>query len=66
MSDPVFGDLAPPSTASVQRLHELATAKLAEIVRRNSAGEVGWEGYDQAEVIAARELLDRDTQGIER
>ncbi|KAK5011412.1 hypothetical protein LTR28_003333, partial [Elasticomyces elasticus] len=65
-SDPVFGELAPPSLASIQRLNELATAKLAEIVRRNAAGEKGWDGYDMAEIIAARELLDRDTLSIQR
>ncbi|KAK5142563.1 hypothetical protein LTR04_002185 [Oleoguttula sp. CCFEE 6159] len=65
-SDPVVGDLAPPSLASVQRLNELATAKLAEIVRRSAAGERSWTGYETAEVIAARELLDRDTKGVER
>ncbi|KAK4980937.1 Inositol phosphatase SIW14 [Elasticomyces elasticus] len=65
-SDPVFGELAPPSLASIQRLNELATAKLAEIVRRNTAGEKGWDGYEMAEVIAARELLDRDTLSIQR
>jgi hypothetical protein len=43
----------------------LATKKLGEIVRRASAGETGWTGYEQAEIIAARELLDRDGK-IER
>lgn len=65
-SNALAGDLAPPSLSSVQRLNELATSKLAEIVRRSSSGEKGWDGYDQAEVIAARELLDRDTQGVQR
>ncbi|EON69189.1 hypothetical protein W97_08547 [Coniosporium apollinis CBS 100218] len=65
-TDPQFGDLAPPSLATIEKLHELATAKLAEIVRRNAAGESGWDGYEQAEVIAARELLDRDAQKVKR
>jgi len=65
-SSDIPGDLAPPSLLSVQKLNQLATSKLAEIVRRGSAGEAGWDGYDQAELIAARELLDRDTQTIER
>lgn len=65
-SDPIFGDLAPPSISAVQKLHELATSKLAEIVRRGSAKEPGWGGYDEAELIAARELLDRDAQKIVR
>ncbi|KAL0254724.1 Inositol phosphatase SIW14 [Diplodia seriata] len=57
------GDIAPPSIATVEKLHELATAKLAEIVRRSGSGEAGWD-YDQSELIAARELLDRDTQAV--
>ncbi|KAJ9630477.1 Inositol phosphatase SIW14 [Taxawa tesnikishii (nom. ined.)] len=60
------GDLAPPTLSSVQRLNELSTSKLAEIIRRSSAGEKGWDGYDQAEIIATRELLDRDTQTVSR
>ena len=59
-------DVPPPSVKEVERLNELATAKLGEIVRRSSAREAGWTGYDRAEVIAARELLDRDTQQVER
>ncbi|KAK5173381.1 Inositol phosphatase SIW14 [Saxophila tyrrhenica] len=65
-SDPVRGDLAPPSVDAVKKLNELATSKLAEIVRRSNSGEKGWDGYSAAEIIAARELLDRDTQKIER
>jgi ER membrane protein complex subunit 2 len=65
-SDPIAGDLAPPSVESVKKLNELATAKLAEIVRKASAGDQGWDGYNEAEVKAARELIDRDTQKIER
>ena len=66
VSDPVAGDLAPPTLRSIQKLNELATAKLGEIVRRGSVNEKGWSGYDEAELIAARELLNRDTQRIER
>jgi hypothetical protein len=47
-----------PDIKTVERLNETATAKLSEIVRRNSSGESGWEGYDRAEVIAAKALLD--------
>ena len=57
------GDIAPPSVATIEKLHELATAKLAEIVRRSGSGEAGWD-YDQSELISARELLDRDTQVV--
>jgi tetratricopeptide (TPR) repeat protein len=59
-------DIAPPRLSTVQKLEEIATSKLAEIVRRYGAGEKGWTGYDEAEVIAARELLDRDGKGIVR
>jgi len=59
-------DFPTPSQQTVQKLRELATAKLAEIVRRSSAGEAGWTGYDDAEVAAARELLSRDGAGVAR
>jgi ER membrane protein complex subunit 2 len=52
--------LSSPSLKTLQSLNELATAKLSEIVRRSVAREDGWDGYDAAELIAARELLDRD------
>lgn len=65
-SDPVTGELAPPSVEAVTKLNEVATAKLAKIVRRGTAGEKGWDGYNQAELAAARDLLDRDTQKIQR
>lgn len=48
-------DIAPPKLRSVQKLEELATNKLGEIVRLYGAGKKG--GYDEAEVNAARELL---------
>jgi hypothetical protein len=54
-----------PKIATVKKLEELATNKLGEIVRNATASKPGWTGYDQAEVIAARELLDRDSK-IER
>jgi len=60
------GDLAPPSLVSVQKLDEISTSKLAEIVRKGSAHEAGWDGYDDAELIAARELLNRDTPSVAR
>lgn len=55
-----------PSLSTVEKLNELATKKLAEIVRRGSMGENGWEGYAEAELIAARELLDRDGEKVLR
>ncbi|KAF2259823.1 hypothetical protein CC78DRAFT_502535 [Lojkania enalia] len=54
-----------PRLETVKKLEELATNKLAEIVRQHGSGKKGWQGYDEAEVIAARELLDRDGK-IER
>lgn len=50
----------------VERLNETATAKLSEIVRKNIAREAGWEGYDNAEIIAAKELINRDATPITR
>lgn len=65
-SDPVTGELAPPSMAAVTKLNEVATAKLAEIVRRSASGDKGWDGYNQAETIAARELIEKDAQKLQR
>lgn len=59
-------DFALPDTATSQKLNELATTKLAEIVRRNGAGESLWQGYNKDEVAAARELLDKDTAQVVR
>ena len=50
----------------MERLDALATAKLSEIVRRHNAQESGWEGYDNAEVIAAKELLNREAVPVTR
>lgn len=55
-----------PEIKSIELLNEKATAKLSEIVRRGVAGETGWQGYDAAELIAARELLDRDATPVTR
>lgn len=65
-SSDISGDLAPPTLASVQRLNEVATSQLAEILRRGSSGEKNWDGYEPAELIAVKELLSRDTQSITR
>ncbi|TPX08723.1 uncharacterized protein E0L32_009785 [Thyridium curvatum] len=59
-------DFAVPDTATIQRLSELATKKLSEIVRRNTAQEPRWRGYEQSEVSAARELLARETADVVR
>ncbi|KAI9781969.1 MAG: hypothetical protein M1839_005562 [Geoglossum umbratile] len=55
-----------PSLITVQKLNQQATAKLSEIVRKSSHGDKTGYSYDQAEVIAARELLDRDKHIVER
>lgn len=65
-NDPVTGELAPPSLAAVTKLNELAIAKLGEIVRRSASGEKGWDGYNQAEIIAAREIVEKDAQRLQR
>jgi hypothetical protein len=65
-SDSSYSDLPLPSVKSVEKLNEVATLKLAEIIRRNAAKERGWDGYDEAEIIAARALLDKDSQKVER
>ncbi|KAI1214926.1 tetratricopeptide [Annulohypoxylon truncatum] len=51
-------EFAVPDRTTLNRLDEMATEKLAEIVRRNSAGERSWQGYDEAEIKATRELLE--------
>ncbi|KAJ8611893.1 hypothetical protein MRB53_037689 [Persea americana] len=51
---------------TLQKLNELATARLAEIVRRGKAGEKGWDGYDQAELLAAQELLSQGQSTVAR
>lgn len=65
-ADPVTGDLAPPSLATVKKLNQLATSKLADLMRRGKAGEKDWNGYSQVELAAVRSLLDGDTQKIQR
>lgn len=55
-------DIPIPKIATVKKLEEIATSKLGEIVRNASSGKTG---YDQAEITAARELLDKDGK-IER
>jgi hypothetical protein len=54
-----------PKLESVKKLEEIATSKLAEIVRQFGSGNKTWAGLDEAEVIAAKELLNREGK-IER
>lgn len=57
---------AVPDTTTLSKLDEMATEKLAEIVRRKSSGDRGWQGYDEAEIKAARELLENDAGALIR
>lgn len=59
-------EFALPGTSTIERLNELATAKLSEIVRHSSAHDRGWRGYSEAEVAAARELLAGDATATKR
>lgn len=54
-------DLPMPSTATVRKLNELATSKLARFTRRTIES-----GHDYAEIVAAKDLLDRSTQSRQR
>ncbi|KAK3377802.1 hypothetical protein B0H63DRAFT_451647 [Podospora didyma] len=55
-----------PDTNTIERLNELATAKLSEIIRHSTAQDRGWRGYDQGEVAVARELLSEDSSAASR
>lgn len=57
------GAPSPPPLKVIENLNELATSKLAKIVRNYSTSDADWTGYEESEVIAARELLDRDREG---
>lgn len=48
-----------PDRKVVERLNEVATDKLGEIVRRHAGGEKGWQGYSPDEITAARALLQK-------
>lgn len=58
-SDTVEG-ISPSLRAKCHKLNELATSKLAEIITHVSAGDLGWQGYKESEVIVARQLLDSE------
>lgn len=59
-------EFALPDTRTIERLNELATAKLSEIVRHSAAHDRGWRGYSEDEVAAARELLAEDASATKR
>ncbi|KAK0392202.1 hypothetical protein NLU13_1700 [Sarocladium strictum] len=55
-----------PDQDTLQKLNQLATQKLGEIVRRYGAQEPLWQGYDADEIAAARALLEKSTSGTVR
>nr|OQO27596.1 hypothetical protein B0A51_05226 [Rachicladosporium sp. CCFEE 5018] len=54
------------SQVTVQKLNQLATLKLGDILRRSKGNQKSWDGYSEAELIAAKELLDRDSDNAVR
>jgi hypothetical protein len=62
----MYTDLALPTEGTVEALHELATAKLAELVRKSTSGNKSSDGYDPAEIRTAKELLDQETKDLQR
>jgi ER membrane protein complex subunit 2 len=48
-----------PDRKVIEHLNEVATEKLAEIVRKNGAGEIGWQGYNAGEITAAKSLIEK-------
>jgi hypothetical protein len=55
-----------PDQATIEKLNQAATKKLAEIVRRNGAQEKLWQGYNAGEIVAARELLAKSSSKVIR
>ena len=55
-----------PEQSKVEKLNQVATGKLAEIVRRNTAGDAQWQGYDAAEIAAAKELVEKAKSDVVR
>lgn len=55
-----------PEQKTIERLNLAATDKLAEIVRRNTAGESGWQGFKAEEIRAAKDLIAKATAKTER
>lgn len=47
-----------PDKKVVEKLNQAAVTKLSEIVRRNTAGEPQWQGYNAGEVAAAKDLVE--------
>lgn len=55
-----------PSKDILEALNQQATAKLSEIVRRYGAGDAQWQGYDESEIEATRQLLAKDEAQVVR
>jgi hypothetical protein len=55
-----------PDQATIEKLNQAATKKLAEIVRRYGAQEPLWQGYNADEIAAARDLLDKSSSEVVR
>jgi hypothetical protein len=53
-----------PNLKTIQLLNQTATKKLWELVRRSTTEEPGWQGYGPEEIIATKELLNRDTVSV--
>lgn len=53
-------DFSIPETTTIERLNEKATQKLSEIVRRSTAKENGWRGYEESEVMEVQDLLSME------
>ncbi|KUI52760.1 TPR repeat protein oca3 [Cytospora mali] len=54
-------DFSFPAIPTIERLSEKATQKLSEIVRRSTAKERGWCGYEESEVMEAQDLLSMES-----
>ena len=50
----------------MNKLNEKATLNILEIVTRRSAGDAGYIGYDESEIIAAKDLIDQTASKQQR
>lgn len=55
-----------PQQETIEKLNQVATKKLSEIVRRNVAQEPMWQGYNADEISAAKALLDSSSSNVVR
>ncbi|KAH7166233.1 hypothetical protein EDB81DRAFT_280142 [Dactylonectria macrodidyma] len=55
-----------PQQATIEKLNQAATTKLAEIVRRYGAQEPLWQGYNGDEIAAAKALLNSSSSDVVR